>query len=292
MTADLRLIAAEVNAPVSAVCRALEVPRSTFYARRARQPSAAEIDNARLDVEIKAVFEEHRGRYGAPRIYRTLRRKRALSRKRVARRMQALGLKGRRPKRFRRTTQADPSKAPAPNVLAREFNRDAPDEAWVGDITFVWTHAGWAYLAVLVDLCTRAIVGWAVSERCDTNLALVSLNRAVARRRPTAGLVHHTDRGSTYTSDAYRARLEALGFVASMSRKGDCWDNAVAESTFSSIKAELLSDETPADLHALERDLFDYIERYYNRTRLHSTLDYQTPAEFEANISARGARAA
>jgi transposase InsO family protein len=177
-------------------------------------------------------------------------------------------------------------------LLRRQFQRERPNQAWVADITFVWTHAGWAYLAVLVDLCTRAIVGWAVSEHCDTVLALTALNRAVARHRPTAGLMHHTDRGSTYTADAYRARLEALGCVVSMSRKGNCWDNAVAESTIGTIKAELLGDEIPDDIHVLGRDLFQYIEKYYNRQRLHSAIDYQTPAEFEATISARRARAA
>ena len=213
MTVDVHLIATEASAPVSAVCRSLDVPRSTAYAQRSRRPSARELDNRRLDVEVAAAFHEHRGRYGAPRVHRVLRSSRVVSRKRVAARMRALGLAARRPKRFRRTTQADPSKVPAPNLLDRNFRRERPDEAWVGDITYIWTLAGWVYLAVLIDLCTRAIVGWAVSTHCDTTLALTALNRAVARRRPPAGLLHHTDRGSTYTADDYRKRLDALGMI-------------------------------------------------------------------------------
>jgi transposase InsO family protein len=146
---------------------------------------------------------------------------------------------------------------------------------------FVWTQQGWAYLAILVDLCTRAIVGWAVGRDCDTELALRCLNAAVARHRPPPGLMHHTDRGSTYTANAYRKRLEQLGMIVSMSRKGNCWDNAVAESTIGTIKAELLDGAPPDDMHALQRALFPYIESFYNRRRLHSTLGYITPSDKE-----------
>jgi transposase InsO family protein len=195
--------------------------------------------------------------------------------------MRAQGLAARRPKHFRRTTESDPTKRAAPNTLARRFNGWAPDRAWVGDITYLWTLAGWVYLALLIDLGTRTIVGWAVSTQCDTELALRALNAAVARRRPGKGLLHHTDRGSTYTADDYQARLRQLGMLSSMSRKGNCWDNAVAESTIGTIKVELFGDRVPLDIHDVQRELFPYIEGFYNRRRLHSSIGYVSPAERE-----------
>lgn len=279
MTADVHLLADETKTSVAAVCRALEIPRSSVYARRKRPQSRRARDTAQLDVEVAAAHAESKQRYGSPRVHRALRGQgRRVSRKRVAARMRALGLRSKRVKRFRRTTQADSAHAPSPNLLNREFTRATPHEAWVGDITFIWTEGGWAYLAVLIDLCTRSIVGWAISEHCDAELALRCLNRAVARHRPGAGLLHHTDRGSTYSASAYRARLHELGMIQSMSRRGNCWDNAVAESTFGSIKAELF-DHVPVDIHDVQHQLFEYIESFYNRHRLHSALDYITPNE-------------
>jgi putative transposase len=282
VTADVHRLADESQASVAAVCRTLSIPRSTVYARRAKAVSARERQTAAIDVEVKAVHTQSRGRYGSPRVHRELRRQgRHVSRKRVEARMRALNLVGRRPKRFRRTTKTDPSHLPAPNLLDRRFDWAAPNTAWVGDITYVWTALGWAYLAILVDLCTRAIVGWAVSEHCDTALALQALDAAVARQRPSAGLLHHSDRGCQYTSGDYRKRLDAYGMVASMSRKGNCWDNAVAESTIGSIKAELFAEWVPCDRNDAARALFVYIESFYNRKRLHSSIGYITPAEKE-----------
>jgi transposase InsO family protein len=280
VTAHVHLIADESGTSVSAVCRVLGVPRSTVYARRARRPSKRAKETAALDVAVRAVHAQSERRYGSPRVHRELRRAGYhIARKRVAMRMRVLGLVARRPKRFRRTTDADPTKVPAPNVLARRFDGWRPDRAWVGDITYIWTLAGWAYLAILVDLGTRAIVGWAVSRRCDSALALRALNAAIARRRPSPGLLHHTDRGSTYTADNYQARLRELGMRPSMSRKGDCWDNAVAESTIGTIKTELLGEQVPESIHDVRRILFPYIEGFYNRRRLHSSLGYMTPTE-------------
>lgn len=274
------------HASVSAVCRVLDVPRSSFYARRTRQPSARELEDQRLDVELKAAHVECAGRYGSPRHHRRLRNKGIrVGRKRVERRMRAIGLVARRPKPYRRTTEADPSHAPAPNLLQRRFEWDQPNKAWVGDITYVRTRTGWVYLAILVDLCTRRIVGWATSASCDTNLALAALDRAVAYTAPPKGLLHHTDRGSTYTAKAYRKRLEQLGMTASMSRKGNCWDNAVAESTISSIKLELLDGWMPNGERDLQHSLFDYVQRFYNRVRLHSAIGYRTPAARESDFS-------
>lgn len=232
MTADVHLLADETKTSVAAVCRALELPRSTVYARRKRPPSRRAQDTVQLDVEVAACHAESKQRYGSPRVHRALLGQgRHVSRTRVAARMQALGLRSKRAKRFRRTTRADSAHAPSPNLLNREFTKATPHEAWCGDITFIWTEEGWVYLALLIDLCTRSIVGWSVSEHCDAELALRSLNRAVASHRPGAGLLHHTDRGSTYTASAYRSRLRELGMIQSMSRRGNCWDNAVAESS-------------------------------------------------------------
>lgn len=286
MTAAVPLIAKESGAPAAAVCRALELPESTYYARRKRSRTARAAETAKLDAEVAAVFAERRGRYGSPRIHQELRRRGIRTgRKRIEARMRALGLRARRPKRFRRTTEANPNHVPAPNLLARRFTWDKPNQAWAGDITFVWTAEGWAYLAILVDLCTRTIVGWAVSKHCDAELAKLALDRAVARHRPPRGLIHHTDRGSTYTAGLYRAAVKAYGMLESMSRKGNCWDNSVAESTFSTIKTELLQDLSPEDIHELQQQLFPYIEGFYNRIRLHSSLGYMTPSEMEAQAS-------
>jgi putative transposase len=201
--------------------------------------------------------------------------------------MRKKGLCGKRPRRFRRTTIRDPRQQPAPNRLARQFRWKMPNQAWVGDITYVYTLGGWAYVAVLVDLCTRAIVGWATSIRCDTALALACLNQAVGRQKPPPGLLVHHDQGSTYTAKDYGDRLKELCAIASMSRKGNCWDNAVAESTFATIKIELFGDRIPANIAEVNRDLFEYVEIFYNRQRIHSTLGYITPAEKES-LALRG----
>jgi putative transposase len=279
VTADVHLLAAVTSTSVAAVCRTLELPRSSVYARRSRPLSRRAKDTALLDVEVTAVHESSKKRYGSPRVHRALRKQgRHVSRKRVEARMRALGLRSKRSKRFRCTTRADSAHAPSPNVLNRDFTRAAAHEAWCGDITFIETEQGWVYLALLIELCTRSIVGWAVSKRCDTELALSCLNKAVARHRPGTGLLHHSDRGSTYTAAAYRSRLRELGMLQSMSRRGNCWDNAVAESTIGSIKTELF-DHVPVDIHDVQHQLFEYIESFYNRQRLHSALGYITPDE-------------
>jgi putative transposase len=282
VTADVFRLADETQTSAAAVCRALELPRSTVYARRSRSASNRAKQTASLDVEVTAIHAESHKRYGSPRVHQELlRRGRRVGRKRVAKRMQKLDLHARRPKRFRRTTQSDASHVPAANVLDRRFDWAAPNQAWAGDITFVWTLAGWVYLAILVDLCTRAIVGWGLSTRCDAQLALQALNRATARHRPGPGLIHHTDRGSTYTAQDYQKRVRELGMVPSMSRRANCWDNAVAESTFATIKAELFGERIPVDIHDARCALFPYIEGFYNRRRLHSAIGYLTPTEKE-----------
>ncbi len=285
MTADVVRLAMGIPAPIAAVCRALDVPRSTVYAQRKRPPSRRDAEQAQLDVEVAAIHRQRKGRYGSPRVHKEMRAKGwRIGKKRVEASMRKQQIRGRRPKRFRRTTEANPAHVPAPNILNREFTAQRPNEVWVGDITYVWTMAGWAYAALLIDLCTRKIVGWAVGDHCDTKLALRALNAAVARHRPGPGLLHHTDRGSTYTSNDYRERLRDLDFTVSMSRKGNCWDNAVAEATIGSVKAELLDDWVAEDRHALSTELFRYIEGFYNRERLHSSLGYRAPDQVERDF--------
>ena len=287
MTVDVRLFASEVNASVSAVCKALGLSRSTVYARANATMGARAIETVELDAAIRAEFNASGQRYGSPRVHQALLRKgRSISRKRIEKRMRAMGLHAKAPKHFRRTTNSDPTHEPAPNVLERRFMWAEPNQAWAGDITYVWTRNGWAYLALLIDLCTRRITGWALSEHCDTSLALKALHAATERHRPAPGLIHHTDRGSTYTASAYRDVLDDLEMVPSMSRKGNCWDNAVAESTIGTVKTEALGDYVPADIHELQDILFPYIEGFYNRRRLHSSIEYKTPSEKERDVLA------
>ncbi len=182
---------------------------------------------------------------------------------------------------FRATTAADPSHVPAKNILDRDFTASKPDERWVTDITYVWTEEGWCYLAAILDLFSRRVVGWALDATLSTSLPLAALDMALQRRGPTAGLLHHSDRGCQYTSSDYRAALASVGAVASMSRKGNCWDNAVAESFFATLKTELVHRKRWATRIELRAAVFEYIESFYNRRRLHSTLGYKTPAQFE-----------
>jgi putative transposase len=236
----------------------------------------------RLGVEIAAIHAESRQRYGSPRIHaELLDRGCRTGRKRVARLMRVRGLAGRRRRRFRVTTQSRHPFPVAPNVLARQFARAAPDQAWVTDITYIPTGEGWLYLAVILDLCSRFAVGWALSERITDALTLGALDMALARRRPLSGLLHHSDRGSQYASGGYQRVLAQHGIVCSMSRRGNCWDNAVAESFFATLKIELVHDAAWTTRAAARRDLFEYLEPFYNGRRRHSALGYLSPRAFE-----------
>jgi putative transposase len=230
-------IAAEKAAvPVRLLCRTLQVSRAGVYAWQTRPPAARARADARLGLEIAAIHAESRQRYGRPRIHAELTdRGRGTGRKRVARLMRVRGLAARRRRRFRGTTQSRHPFPIAPNVLARQFERAAPDQAWVTDITYIPTGEGWLYLAVILDLCSRFAVGWAMSERITDDLTLEALGLALGRRRPPQGLLHHSDRGSQYASGDYQRLLAQHGIVCSMSRQGDCWDNAVAESFFATL---------------------------------------------------------
>lgn len=278
--------AEKANFPVQVLCEVLDVSRSGYYAWRARPLSAREQSDERLAVEIAATYAKNKKRYGSPRVHRALRKKGTrVGKKRVARLMRETGLIARQKRRFKRTTDSNHASPIAPNIVARNFEPGSPNQVWAGDVTFIATGEGWMYLAVLLDLFSRRVVGWAMSETNDTELALKALERAV-RSRPSlrAGLVHHTDRGSPYASAEYRAALSGLGMVASMSRKGDCWDNAVAESFFATLRAELVDAERYPTCDAAESSIGDYINGFYNVERLHSHLDYMSPVEFELKM--------
>jgi transposase InsO family protein len=247
----------EVAFPVLAMCRALGVTRSGFYAWSKRPKSARAQADERLAVEIAATYAKSHKRYGSPRIHRALRKRGVrVGAKRIARLMRERSIMARQKRRFRRTTDSNHTSPIAPNVLQRDFEPAAPNQAWAGDVTYIATSEGWLYLAVLLDLFSRRVVGWAMSTSNDTALALAALRSAVrARHAVPVGLVHHTDRGSPYASDDYRKALAERGMIQSMSRTGDCWDNAVAESFFASLRAELVDGETYATARAAERSI-------------------------------------
>ena len=276
--------------PVELLCEVLKVSRSGFYAWRGRPESSRSREDRRLMLEIASIHTTHKGRYGSPRIQEDmLELGYPMSRKRVARLMRQQELKWRRRKRFRTTTNSNHEFPIAPNLLARNFTAPAPDRAWVGDITYIWTDEGWLYLAAILDVFSRRVVGWAVSDRMTTKLATDALEMALWRRQPPPGLVIHTDRGSQYASGEYRKRLAAAGITCSMSRKGNCWDNAVAESFFATLKGELANDADWGTRNEARREIFEFVELYYNAKRRHSTLGYISPLAFEQRYQQEGA---
>jgi putative transposase len=268
--------------PVAVLCRVLRVSRAGYYAWAGRGASARARADEDLTAQIAVVHARSRATYGTPRVHAALRAAGVrTSRRRVARLMRASGLVGCRRRRRVRTTVADPAHAPAPNLVARDFTATAVDRLWPGDITYVPTQEGWLYLAILLDAHSRRVVGWAMADHLRTELALDALTMALARRRPAAGLVHHTDRGCQYTAATYREALAARGVVASMSRSGDCLDNAMAESFFATLKAELVDAHRWPTRAAARTAIFEWIEAFYNRQRCHSALNYLTPVTFE-----------
>ena len=263
---------------VTELCRALRVSTSGFYAWCKREPSTRSKKDEQLKVLIKASFDESRKTYGSPRIHEDLLEAgEKIGRNRVIRLMQTEGLEARARKRFKCTTIRDHDQPVAANILDREFTADAPNQRWVGDTTEMLTVSGAKfYLAAIVDLYSRFCVGWAVSAVNDRHLTMRALEAAIRRRCPSAGLLHHSDQGSTYASEDYRDLLEANGITCSMSRRGNCLDNAAMESWFSTVKFEL--GETFESIGRAKEQLFDYIEVFYNQRRRHSTLDYVSPA--------------
>jgi putative transposase len=274
---------------VTILCRCLQVTPSGFYAWRRRPESTHTRDDRRLKVLVHASFDASRQRYGSPRVHADLIQQREyVSRKRVVRLMQEEGLQARARKRYKVTTMSDHDQPVADNVLDRQFEAAAPNQRWVGDTTeVVIGSSGKLYLAAVLDLFSRGIVGWAVSAVNDRHLTIKALEMALQRRGPTIGLLHHSDQGSTYASEAYQDVLTAHGIVGSMSRRGNCHDNAVMESFFSTVKSELGEH---FDSHAAAKaELFDYIEVFYNQRRRHSTLGQISPAAFERRAATHAA---
>jgi len=273
---------------VSELCRALDVAPSGFYAWCRRPESAHARRDRRLRVLVRASFDESRQRYGSPRVHEDLlEQDMRVSRKRVIRLMQEEGLKARIRKRFKCTTMSDHDQPVAANLLDRQFTAAAPNRRWVGDTTeFVIGESGKLYLAAILDLFSRFVVGWAVSAVNDRHLTIKALAMALKRRCPDIGLLHHSDQGSPYASEDYQTLLDTHGITCSMSRRGNCYDNAVMEAFFSSVKSELA--DRFASCGDAKMELFDYIEVFYNQRRRHSTIGQISPAEFERRAIAEG----
>ena len=262
------------------LCRTLEVSRSGYYAWEKRPESAHAVEDRRLSVLVRASHQESRHNYGSPRVHADLLAAgEHVGRKRVARLMRKEGLKGRVRRRYKCTTMSDHDQPVAPNLLERQFEADAPNQRWVGDTTEILVGDNRMYLAAILDLYSRFVVGWALSAMNDRHLTLKALQWALDHRCPNEGLLHHSDQGSTYASDDYRGALDDNGIICSMSRRGDCYDNAAMESWFSTLKSEL--GEHFRNATEARDELFDYIEVFYNRKRRHSTLGYLSPADFE-----------
>jgi putative transposase len=253
------------------------VRTSGFYAWRSREVSEREKTNHQLAVEVAATFRQFKGRYGSPRIHRELHVCRHL----VARLLREQGLRARPRRRFCKTTDSDHSWKTPKNLLGRNFEVPEPDRVWAGDVTYLRTNEGWLYLAVLLDLYSRRVIGWAMSEQNDEKLTLAALHMALEQRQPEPGLLHHSDRGTTYASGAYQDALEQNHIICSMSRKGNCWDNAVVESFFSTLDFECGEQRSFPSREAAHRAVVDYILGFYNPIRLHSYLGYRSPMEFE-----------
>lgn len=269
--------------PVEVLCRVLDVARSGFYAWGRRPLGMRAQQNQGLATQIRTCYQAARGRYGSPRIHQDLQaRGIRVGRHRVARLMRLQGLRSIRRRRAWRAHGITVPGVVAANVLRREFAATRPNEKWAGDITYVSTRQGWLYLAVLMDLYSRRIVGWAMDDQGATSLTLSALEMALRRRAVRADLLHHSDRGSPYGALAYQQRLAIRGIRCSMSRPGNCWDNAVVESFFATLKTELCAKGHPFSTRQEARTaIFEYVEGFYNRTRRHSTLGYLSPVEFE-----------
>ncbi len=279
--------AEKANFPISFMCRQLEVARSGYYAWRSRPTSQRAIEDAELGARVVELHLASKRRYGSPRVQKALAAEgRSVSRKRVARHLRTHGFAARPKKRYVATTDSKHELQVAPNILQRHFHQPQPDRAWVTDITYLATAEGWLYLAAVIDLYSRRVVGWSTSATLERTVCLDALRKALADRRPSPGLIHHSDRGTQYASAEYRALLQQHGLVCSMSRRANCWDNAVAESFFSTLKTELVGGRIYPSRAAAKLAVFEYIEGFYNRTRLHSSIGYLSPADFEARMRA------
>ncbi len=272
--------------PIRLMCRALAVSAAGYYAWRIRPESARSVSDRTTLSVIRVIHRESRETYGSPRIWKALvTQGHRIGEHRVARLMRQDGIRAKTVTKWRATTQSQHRFPVAANTLERAFTVEAPNRVWAGDITYVWTLEGWLYLAVLLDLYSRRVVGWAMSQRITVELTEQALTMALAKRAPTAGLLHHSDRGSQYAAMSYQRVLDAYGLIPSMSRKGNCWDNACVESFFGTLKRELVYQRRYVTREEARQDIFEYIEVFYNRQRRHSTLGYHSPAEYEARAA-------
>jgi putative transposase len=277
--------------PVVVMCQVLGVSESGFYAWRTRPTCRRQREDAHLSTQIRQIFTAHHGRYGSPRLHAELHDQgQRISRKRVARLMREAELRAKGKRRYVVTTRRDTSHPVAPHLLQRDFTATEPNKKWVTDITYIPTVQGWLYLAVILDVYSRAVVGWSMSAHCGEELVAKAFSMALARRRPKAGLLHHSDRGCQYTSHAYRQRLEQAAMTVSMSRKGNYWDNAVMKSFFGSLKVECVGRTIYSSHEQARLSLFTYLEVSYNRQRRHSTLGYVSPLIYEQQGEQRAKR--
>ena len=268
--------------PTRTMCRVLGVSHSGFYDWFERPPSLRDQENERLLNSIRLSYQASDNTYGSPRVYRDLQDAgNACSENRVARLMKAAGLKARHKRRLRPGQTEDVVHSIAPNLLDRQFEATAPNEKWAADFTYVWTAEGWLFVAVVLDLFSRRVVGWSMQPTMTSQLVMDALMMAVFRRGRPKSVLHHSDQGSQYTSENFQRLLESHGIVCSMSRRGNCWDNAAMESFFSTLKTERLSKRQYKTRDELRADVFDYIERFYNPRRRHSTLGYISPVQYE-----------
>ena len=269
------------------MCRILQVTPSGFRNWRRRPYSTRKTHDERLKLLIEDIDHQHKGRYGAPRIQKQLAADgHQHSVRRIARLMRDLGLYGKTRRKFVKTTDSKHALPVAPNLLDRNFTPEAPNTVWASDITYIPTKEGWLYLAVTMDLFARTIAGWSMENTMTAQLPLNALNMAVSRRKPPAGLIHHSDRGSQYASQAFQNALRENEMLCSMSNKGDCWDNAVVESFFETLKRELVDGCVYHSHEEARKAIFEYVEVYYNRKRRHSSLGYLTPLEAECQATA------
>jgi putative transposase len=279
--------AKKADIPVETACAVLNVSVSGFYAWKHRPASKRQSDDLVLLAHIRSEFATSNETYGSPRMHAELKdRGLAVGVHRVARLMSENGLKARQKTRFKRTTDSDHGGPVVKNVLDQDFTADGPDQKWGVDISYVWTAQGWLYLAIVLDLYSRKIVGWSISDRMKRGLAMEALRRAIVLRRPPAGLIHHSDRGSQYCSADYRRIIRDHGFIASMSGRGNCYDNAMVETVFKTIKSELIWRTAFTTREQATNAIGQYIEGFYNPRRRHSSLGYISPAAFEAKFTA------
>jgi putative transposase len=273
--------------PVEMACAVLNVSVSGYYAWKRREASPRQRWDMVLLAHIRAQFVTSHETYGSPRMHVELKEEGlCVGRHRVARLMRDNGLKARQKTRFKKTTDSDHAGPVAPNLLDQDFQADKPDQKWAVDISYIWTAEGWLYLAIVLDLFSRRIIGWAISDRMKKDLAMKALQRAIDLRQPEAGVIHHSDRGSQYCSGDYRKLLSANGFAASMSGRGNCYDNAMVETVFKTIKSELIWRTSFTSRHQATNAIGHYIDGFYNPTRRHSSLGYQSPIAFEKTLRA------